>query len=83
MHKPKSKSCKPRHRRAWRERNLYSSQGRHILWFSTESESLLTPSEWYSTLTAIHIGYGLLMAVRLLKRNALQFKSAGGFEIAV
>lgn len=24
-------------------RNLYSSQGRHILWFSTEAESLLTP----------------------------------------
>lgn len=40
-------------------------------------------SEWYGTLIAMQIGYGLLTAVRLLKKYALKFKSAGGFEIAV
>lgn len=40
-------------------------------------------SEWLTTLIAIQIGHGLLMAVLLLERNALKFKSTGGFEIAV
>lgn len=40
-------------------------------------------SERFTTLIAIQIGHGWLMAVLLLERNALKFRSAGGFEIAV
>lgn len=40
-------------------------------------------SKWYCTLIAVQIVYSLLMAVRLLRKNALKPESAGGSEIAV